>query len=32
MKTIEDEAMFRVPIYANAAISSTNWAEKKAIS
>lgn len=32
VKTIEDEAMFRVPIYANAAISSTNWAEKKAIS
>jgi DNA polymerase I len=31
LSTIEDMSMFRVPIYANAAISETNWAEKKAI-
>lgn len=28
---IEDHHEFRVPIYANAAITSTNWAEKKDI-
>jgi DNA polymerase-1 len=31
MSVIEDMSMFRVPIYANAAISETNWAEKHAI-
>jgi DNA polymerase I-like protein with 3'-5' exonuclease and polymerase domains len=29
VEIIEDFHQFRVPIYANAAISSTNWAEKK---
>ena len=29
--TIEDLTTYRVPIYANAAISSTNWAEKRSL-